>query len=168
MKRLFLSGVASLLGVLVLQVSPAAAQYIPPGIPAVGPGNRPLLNPYLNLLRSSNGLGTTGANGVFIDPAIDYFMGTVPETQRRANFNQVQTEIGRLEYAQRATAGSVDEIDQLLTPLRATGHPAVFANTGGYFGNSRVANRPLLQQQQPGGAPRVGTGTGTGGRPSYR
>ncbi len=51
----------------------AAAQYRGPvgGLP-VTPSTSPALSPYLNLLRPG-------------DPAVNYYLGTVPEVQRRAN-----------------------------------------------------------------------------------
>jgi hypothetical protein len=152
MKRLLVSCVASVFGLVIFQGGPASAQYIPPGLPSVGPGNQPMLSPYLNLLNTpgtatSPGLGIsptgTITSGFTTSPAVNYFLGTIPEAQRRLNYNQVQGEIGRLEIGQRVNAGNIDEIEQLVTPLRSTGHPTAFNNTGGYFNTSRVTSRPM-------------------------
>jgi hypothetical protein len=183
MKRLLVNGAAGLLGLLLVQAGLARAQYVPPGMPSVGPGNSPMLNPYLNLLRGTGTTFTPGATGVTtsfnvfgnsVDPAVNYFLGTLPEAQRRLNYVQQQREIGELESGPRVGAvGGPDEIDVLLTPLRGTGHPATFNNTGGYFSNSRVANRPLNQQgyrpnMSTPGRPGMGSGSGSGYGTGYR
>ena len=77
MKRI-LVGIMLLLGGFALGTGPAAAQGggrgpgFAPGIPAA-PG--PMLNPYLNLLRGGN-------------PAANYYLGVIPEQQRRAQAAQ--------------------------------------------------------------------------------
>src|SRR6516225_5942547 len=62
----------------------ARAQFLPPSRPNYGPGYRPQLSPYLNLLRGG-------------DPASNYFLGVIPEQQRRANNQLFRQEISALE-----------------------------------------------------------------------
>jgi hypothetical protein len=75
---------------------------------------RPVLSPYLNLLRGGN-------------PAANYFLGVLPEFERRANAYQFST----------------------LVVTVTTGHPTAFGNTAGYFG-SGPGQRPT---QTPAAAP---------------
>jgi hypothetical protein len=85
----------------------------------------PRLSPYLNLLRGGN----TAAN---------YFMGVVPEVERRANARLFTNQIQDLE---RRVQG-IEEPGELFPRLSETGHPAVFGNYGSYFGTMNQG-RPL-------------------------
>jgi hypothetical protein len=121
MKRFPGLAAAALAGA-VLAAAPAQAQMVYPySRPNYGPGYQPQLSPYLNFLRGG-------------DPAANYFLGTLPEFQRRANAKQFGTEINALNQAMlsQATAEPVDPL--LFRPLMETGHPTAFNNTLTYFG----------------------------------
>jgi len=108
---------------LVLAAAPAPAQ-TPPGAlynrPNYGIGYRPQLNPYLNL-----------ANGG--DPAIQYYLRTLPEINQRATNTVYGAAIGGLEGRALAPAGVAPQDADLFTPPPTTGHPVVFGNTLTYF-----------------------------------
>jgi hypothetical protein len=80
------------------------------------PLSAPALNPYLNLRRS----GAT--------PALNYFLGTLPELDRRANALRFSARLGDLE---RKTAALEEE--ELVSELPQTGHGAAFMNYGSYY-----------------------------------
>jgi hypothetical protein len=116
----------------------AHAQFQPPTRPNYGPGYRPQLSPYLNLLRGG-------------DPAANYYLGTLPEMQRRANAQMFGTEISELD---RRTLGATQTTEQLITqPLPGSGHPTVFGNTLYYFGGG---NPTQPGAQRPGATPPQG------------
>jgi hypothetical protein len=107
----------------------ARAQFLPPARPNYGPGYRPQLSPYLNLLRGG-------------DPAANYYLGVIPEIQRRTNAQIFSTEISELD---RRTLGAIPTTEQsLFQPLPGTGHPTTFGNTGYFFGGTLppTAGRP--------------------------
>jgi hypothetical protein len=132
MKRFLGVMVAALAGV-VLARSPARAQMVYPySRPNYGPGYQPQLSPYLNFLRGG-------------DPAANYYLGTLPEFQRRANAKQFGAAINALNldlYTQ-STAQPVDPL--LFQPLMQAGHPTVFNNTLTYFNQMTPVSgvRPL-------------------------
>jgi hypothetical protein len=104
--------------------------------PTVSPGpygasqygyGTPRLSPYLNLLRGGN-------------VAANYYMGVVPEVERRANARLFGSQIQELERRVQGTDEAVD----LFPRLTESGHPVVFGNTGTYFGTN-------LQRQPPPG-----------------
>jgi hypothetical protein len=95
------------------------AQPYQPVRPNYSPSFQPGLSPYLNLLRGG-------------DPASNYYLGVVPEFQRRANTAQFRNALQDLEQ-QVYTGGEPDNV--LSAPTSATGHAAAFLNTGTYFGN---------------------------------
>ena len=120
MKR-FLGALAGALAGVVLAGSPAHAQMtFPYSRPNYGPGYTPQLSPYLNFLRGG-------------DPAANYFLGTLPEFQRRANAKQFGAAINalNLDLLNQSTAQPVDPL--LFQPLMQAGHPTVFNNTLTYF-----------------------------------
>jgi len=132
---------------MLAAVETASAQRPPPYLynqPNYGPGFRPQLSPYLNL---------TGRN----DPAVNYFLGTIPEFDRRYTKQLYGSAIGGLEtQALNPTSPAAPDVD-LFTPLATTGHPTTFQNTGGYFQNSQ--GRPLAAgqtQRPPGSRPAPG------------
>ena len=125
MKQLLLASVASL-GVLLLSaVSNARAQYYSPypspytQMPGLNPGGGPRLNPYLNFFRGS--------------PAVDYYLGAVPEIDRRRYQLQSRSQILGME--QQVNAPIVPTDEDLLPAQSQTGHPVAFGNTAGYFGS---------------------------------
>jgi hypothetical protein len=96
---------------------------------------RPQLSPYLNLLRGGN-------------PAANYFLGVLPEFERRANTYQFGNAISDLEQRDSMINASGDPLE--LTS--GTGHPTAFANTGSYFGNGASQRfQPSAASPQQGG-----------------
>ncbi len=127
MKRLILAPLAALLGLLVLNVAPAAAQNVYPfQPPRYGPGYQTPLSPYLNFLRGG-------------DPAANYFLGVQPEFQRRQDRNQIYGSIQGISNLLPRRPGIFEEdIDR---PLPSSGHPTAFGYTGSYFGSANQMGR---------------------------
>ena len=96
-----------------------------------GPGYRPGLSPYLNLLRGGN----TAAN---------YYLGTIPEFQRRQNANFFSSSIADL---QARTTPQRDDLPDA-PPVRS-GTTPYLANTGGFFANT-AGFFPPVTGRQPG------------------
>jgi hypothetical protein len=97
--------------------------YLPPQF---GPGYQTPLSPYLNFLRGG-------------DPAANYFLGVLPEFQRRQDRNQFRVQIGNLQgLTAPLRLNPLGEFDVADIPrtLSATGHPAGFGYTGPYFAGS--------------------------------
>ncbi len=103
--------------------------------PNYGVGFRPRLSPYLDL-----------ANGG--DPAVNYYLGTLPEFERRQTQRLYGAAIGGLEdrALQPPPVAAADA--DLFTTLHSTGHPTAFGNTGGYF--PPPAFRPQTPAPLPG------------------
>jgi hypothetical protein len=120
--------VAVSLAVFLVGAGMARAQFQAPAAPNYGPGYRPQLSPYLNLLRGG-------------DPAANYYLGTLPEFQRRANAQQFSSEINELD--RRVFGNILTEEQRLALPLPASGHPTAFGYTGYYFGGANPSGRPL-------------------------
>ncbi|HEV3205211.1 MAG TPA: hypothetical protein VGY77_12540 [Gemmataceae bacterium] len=107
-----------------------------------GPYGQPSLSPYLNLRRGGN-------------PAANYYLGVVPEIERRQQYNQFRSEIRDLENRPDTVAGPTSD---LLPPLPETGHGTTFMNfspyysygsLGNYFGSSPgVGSRPSSQRRR--------------------
>jgi hypothetical protein len=134
MRGYVLVGAAAILG-LALAAGPAAAQPPTPyARPGYGPGYRPSLSPYLNLARQ---------NGI-VGPAVDYYLGTIPEFQRRANAQFFGAQIQALE-ARPPVVNLAPEDQDLFRPLKESGHPTAFGNTLSYFNN----NNPRLNIPRP-------------------
>src|SRR5262245_50748793 len=86
--------------------------------PQFNPYNRPALSPYLDVVRGGN-------------PAINYYLGTLPEIDRRymaAQQQFMQTQIGQLQG--QTTTGDQEDF---IPVLPQTGHAAAFQVYGGYF-----------------------------------
>lgn len=123
MKPLPLAWLAAVTG-LLLMTSSAPAQY---GRSAGGGPyayGRPGLSPYLNLLRGGN-------------PATNYYLGVLPELDRRANTTLFRSELDLL--SQPTPPPKTPE--ELLPSSPGTGHPAYFMYYGSYynFGGGRPA-----------------------------
>ena len=112
---------------LALALAPCAAQaqfnpnYRPPIIPGSyynSFSQRPGLSPYLNLLRGGS-------------PAANYYLGTRPEQQRRAQAALFNNEIGDLQDRSRV-AGE----DLTASPIVRSGTIPYLNNTGGFFNNT--------------------------------
>jgi hypothetical protein len=93
------------------------------------------LSPYLDLTRPG-------------DPGVNYYLGTIPELDRRRNTVQFRNAIRDLEVRQNLLA--TEEAEDFRTGLPSTGHAAVFNNTAGYFNNGAppLGNLPQRQRQQ--------------------
>jgi hypothetical protein len=104
-------------------VSPYNSSFTRPG---------PNLSPYLNLLRGGS-------------PAANYYLGVVPEVERRSNAAAFRAGIQDLA---RSIENPLGESEQLFPSLPQTGHPVQFFNYSTYFGTG-TPGRP---QQQPGQA----------------
>jgi hypothetical protein len=100
---------------LALFPAAASAQYYQR--PQLNPLGRPALSPYLDVVRGGN-------------PAINYYLGTLPEFERRALAAQQQALLGQLQQPQ--PAPSLDQED-ILPALPPTGHAAGFQVFGGYY-----------------------------------
>jgi hypothetical protein len=112
---------AAIACVLTLSLGTASAQRYPgPHTPAYGYGYRPGLSPYLDIVNRGP------------DPGINYYLGTLPEIDRRANARFFSSAIADLEARPPVVAGTAPDAD-LFTPLPSTGHPTAFGTTGGYF-----------------------------------
>jgi hypothetical protein len=138
MKQVLSSGLFTL---TVLLAGQSLAQAQTPAVP--GGYARPnyfggyqgasVLSPWLNL-----GLGTG-------NPAINYYLGVLPEVARRTDerrFGAAITDIDR-------RLGATLEPDELFAPLSGTGHPSAFMNYGGYFNMGRGGPTHALGNSAP-------------------
>ena len=117
---------------------PVQAQYVQPQVSPYGSGG---ISPYLNLLRGGS-------------PAANYYLGVIPEVERRNNAAQFAAGINDLY--RRSEAPLQEATEEILPTLQPTGHAVQFGNYSGYFGSSGFGTtRPQQQAQQPlGAAPR--------------
>jgi hypothetical protein len=123
---------------IFLGATAAHAQFYPgPGQSYYSP-RTPALSPYLNMLRGG-------------DPAANYFLGVVPERQRRYNDLLFQRDIQELQRREELTG----ETAGISNVLPGTGHPVYFNTTATYFNS--IGARPGTP------LPQFGTGTGIGG-----
>jgi hypothetical protein len=118
MRRLLAASIASCGVFLFVSLGMARAQATNYARPYPGPGSVPALSPYLNLVRPGN-------------PAVNYYLGVLPEIERRvadvqfgAAIQDLQRQVGTLQGL---------EYEDLLTGLPPTGHGAVFNSYGTYF-----------------------------------
>jgi hypothetical protein len=120
MKRVLLAWLASIVVGLTCSPREAAAQYVNPYTPrpVYSPYSRPALSPYLDLTRGGN-------------PATNYFLGTLPELDRRAADTAFRAAILDLD---RRTTTIAREVSDLVDILPGTGHPAVFLSYAPYYG----------------------------------
>jgi hypothetical protein len=138
MRRLTLTGLA-VLGVLgFLTTGRASAQYYQGSYGSYG-RSRPALSPYLDLTRGGN-------------PAANYFLGTLPEIDRRKTKVEQGTAINELER-RTDTLGAQLQADKDLYDLTGgglppTGHAATFGNMSTYFGLPTPTAPPRSQQAQ--------------------
>jgi hypothetical protein len=126
MKRLLILSAAALAG-LLNAADRAAAQGSPNFYPQYSSAPYPLqspLSPALNLLQNRSA-------------AVNYFLGVVPDQARRNAAQQLATP----EPTPFRRPG-IDESDDFIPVLPATGHPVRFMNYGTYY------NLPVNQQQQ--------------------
>jgi hypothetical protein len=96
--------------------------------PGTNPGGGPRLSPYLNLLRGGN-------------PAANYYLGVVPEIDRRRYQAISQSQIQALEVTTAVPPVNPEDTD-LTVATSITGHPTVFNSTASYFGGAGAAPTP--------------------------
>ncbi len=131
MKRLALTAVAAVGLLASLDARPALAQI--PGLGRQGPA----LSPFLNLRRGGN-------------PAANYFLGTLPELDRRATKAEQGAALLDLERrAEEASTGENPLSPQRDLRLPPSGHATYFGNTAGYFG------QPTPRPATPAATPRT-------------
>lgn len=111
-------------GVLLLTAQQATAQGMSANVPNFAPYWRQPLSPYLDIARGGS-------------PAINYFLGTIPEQERRANFGYLSTELQYLDNRTLATARG-ENLVQPITPgaMGLTGVRPVYGATGDYYANT--------------------------------
>ncbi len=134
MRRLTPGLALAAVAVIFVSAGAASAQPYPYNMPRYGVGFQPGLSPYLNLLRGGN----TAAN---------YYLGTIPEFERRQNsevFRNALTELD-IKVSQEAVELGLAE------PIGTTGHVTAFGNTGGYFGSLTGRQAGAAPRQQPPG-----------------
>jgi hypothetical protein len=102
------------------------------GPPNYGPGFRPQLSPYLNIIRGRNF-------------GVDYYLGTRQEFLRRENTINFRSDIADLR-AREAAPGVL--VIGPPTPIES-GTTVSFGNTRGYFSTPNFVQQPITQ---PGGA----------------
>lgn len=106
----------------------------------------PVVSPYLDLIRSRN------------TPAINYYLGTRPEIERRASDAQLRQLED--EFNRRPTVVATEDLLDQQQVLPSTGHGTAFMNTSHYFGGpSATLGRPATAQQQQ-ARPQPGRTTG--------
>jgi hypothetical protein len=119
-------------GAALLAAAGTASAQAPYNVPQYGVGFRPGLSPYLNLLRGG-------------DPAANYYLGVIPEFERRQNSTIFRGAL--LELDQKVARDTVEL--GLGEAVTSTGHITAFGNTGGYFGSltGRTAQGAARQTQ---------------------
>jgi hypothetical protein len=126
MKRFTLAALAAFAALAA--ASEARAQNTYPYLPPqYGPYYQTPLSPYLNFLRGG-------------DPAANYFLGVLPEFQRRENANQFRAQIGNLQILTaplRNPLTEPPEITRIPKKLGPAGHPTAFGYTGTFFGTGQ-------------------------------
>jgi hypothetical protein len=139
MARLKIALLPAAVAVLCFAAGTASAQPRPYNAPQYGVGYHPPLSPYLDLLRGGN-------------IASNYFLGTIPEIERRQNAQLFQTELFKLD--QKISQETVEL--GIADPIGTTGHVTAFGNTGGYFGSltGRPGPPPAQQARPVPGRPR--------------
>jgi hypothetical protein len=142
MSRALLAAALSLALLVTAGTGSASAQVGPygPGFrPGLFPSGTPGLSPYLDLTRGGN-------------RAANYFLGTIPEIERRRNTALFGAAIQGLEQRQRA-APEV-EAEELVPTLPGTGHPVAFGSYAPYYQLGPGATTPIRQPQPAIGARR--------------
>jgi hypothetical protein len=111
-------------------------------------GTRPgYYNPYLNQPRLSPYLDIVRGGG---NPALNYYLGTLPEVERRT-YQAISS--GAIRRLERQQAGLEEAVEEGEVPEVGTGHPAQFVNYGGYFpitgpGGTRYGTGPVPRPSQ--------------------
>jgi hypothetical protein len=119
MQKLRIIALACLGWVVLGSGREVAAQYVNPYYPrpAYGPSSGPALSPYLDLRRGGN-------------PATNYFLGTLPELDRRAADTAYRAAILNLDVR---TSSITRDVSGIVEILPGTGHPVLFQSFGPYY-----------------------------------
>jgi hypothetical protein len=127
MKRLLVASIASSAVLLCGALGTANAQVANYGRPYPGPGSQPALSPYLKLLQGGS-------------PAVNYYLGVLPEIERRNSEALFGAAIGDLD--RRVNGLQQFEYEDALSGLPPTGHGAVFNSYGTYFNSGIYPRSP--------------------------
>ena len=106
----------SILFALALVPQSAQAQYFQR--PQFNPYAQPAISPYLDIVRGGN-------------PAINYYLGTLPEIDRRGMALQQQYLQNQVNQIQQQPPSLEDQ--DFIPAVPQTGHPTGFQVYGGYF-----------------------------------
>lgn len=130
---------AASLMALYLGVAPVAAQYQPTYQPGTNRyGGRARLSPYLNLIRN---------NDINVDAGINYFLGVVPERERRYDQQLTNQRIRSIEQEIAAPPRSPDVLEEIPS-VPTAGRPVGARTSASYFkqdvglGNMNRTRRP--------------------------
>ncbi len=114
----------ALAGLCTFSAGTASAQIVSPyAQPNFRPGYRTQLSPYLNLIRGG-------------DPAANYYLGTLPEQQRRQLNQQFSSNIQTLEEQEQRLELAPQDKDLAGTKIQS-GHGTASNTTLGYYGDTR-------------------------------
>jgi hypothetical protein len=133
------------LSVLLFAFSQARAQIGYPG-PAGTPFSRPVVSPYINLLRAGN------------PTAVNYYGIVRPQLQYNSSIQQLQQQTA----SNRAALGEVEAA----VGVPATGHSTAFLNYSHYFplaGNQLGSAQSSVSRRSNAGAPTARPGVGSQG-----
>lgn len=122
MSRLIASAAVGVL--LFVTVQEAAAQGTSANVPNFSPYWRQSLPPYLNLARGGSA-------------AINYYLGALPEQERRSNFDFLSLELQDIQNRSLNAARGENLINPITAtgPQRLTGAEPVYSNLEGNYGN---------------------------------
>jgi hypothetical protein len=162
MKHLLAAASAGVLGLILAGSASAQYGFRPLAPPNWGPGYRAPLNPYLNLTRPG-------------DPSTNYFLGTIPEIQRRQAYQDLRTFEDDTLARERQLGEDLPNVRPVVSGtyslVNNTG--GYFNNTYNYFGNAARPSAPLIRQgqytkppQRPGSPLRSGTSPGFAPNPT--
>jgi hypothetical protein len=127
--------------ILTLAVAGSArAQFIDVNRQAAPP--RPALSPFLNMLRGGN-------------PAANYYLGVLPEQDRRAFQNDVRSSLGAVDFTRPVTPVP-ETVDDLIPALPQTGHAVGFQFYGNFYRFGQAQPRTYLPYSPGGGGPGTG------------
>jgi hypothetical protein len=116
----------------------ALAQFSPLYRPGLYPAGTPGLNPYLDLTRGGN-------------RAVNYFLGTLPEIERRRNAAQFGAAIYDFERRGPTTESLAED---LVPTLPGTGHPVAFMSFYPYYNLGPPGPQATRTQPAPAGRKR--------------
>jgi hypothetical protein len=131
MRAVLISSALALSSFLAFTPGAARAQYGPIYRPGLYPSGTPGLSPFLDLRRGGN-------------RAINYYLGTIPEIERRQNEAVFGSAI--LDLERRSTLPVESAVEELVPTLPQTGHPVAFMNYYPYY----LLGPQTAQPAQPG------------------